>query len=146
MADFTPNRPRAYSNPNKRAIRQLLAAEACEPMARRMAAEHPDRFKFHPTTWGKFPDGTDKIIIGGYTPTNELAGEHVVLLCSFHNNDVTWSQFQVMIVLLQSFIESLTVVLPFSTQCENQPLTLHADGGASMAWGLAWSMPTRALI
>ena len=43
MADFTPNRPRAYSNPNKRAIRQLLAAEACEPMARRMAAEHPDR-------------------------------------------------------------------------------------------------------
>ena len=113
MADFTPNRPRAYSNPNKRAIRQLLAAEACEPMARRMAAEHPDRFKFHPTTWGKFPDGTDKIIIGGYTPTNELAGEHVVLLCSFHNNDVTWSQFQVMIVLLQSFIESLTVVLPF---------------------------------
>ena len=37
----------------------------------------------------------------------------VVLLCSFHNNDVTWSQFQVMIVLLQSFIESLTVVLPF---------------------------------
>ena len=110
MADFTPNRPRAYSNPNKRAIRQLLAAEACEPMARRMAAEHPDRFKFHPTTWGKFPDGTDKIIIGGYTPTNELAGEHVVLLCSFHNNDVTWSQFQVMIVLLQSFIESFNVV------------------------------------
>ena len=80
MADFSPrNRPRAYSNPNKRAIRQLLAAEACEPMARRMAAEHPDRFKFHPTTWGKFPDGTDKIIIGGYTPTNELAGEHVSL-------------------------------------------------------------------
>ena len=35
------------------------------------------------------------------------------MLCSFHNNDVTWSQFQVMIVLLQSFIESLTVVLPF---------------------------------
>ena len=58
----------------------------------------------------------------------------VVLLCSFHNNDVTWSQFQVMIVLLQSFIESLTVVLPFSIQCGNQPLTLHADSGASMAW------------
>ena len=112
MAEYTPNRPRAYSNPNKRAIRQLLAAEACEPMAAH-GRRAPDRFKFHPTTWGKFPDGTDKIIIGGYTPTNELAGEHVVLLCSFHNNDVTWSQFQVMIVLLQSFIESLTVVLPF---------------------------------
>jgi hypothetical protein len=38
----------------------------------------------------------------------------VLFLASFHNNDVTLSQFQVMICLLQSFIESLTVVLPFS--------------------------------
>ena len=37
-----------------------------------------------------------------------------MFLASFHNNDVTLSQFQVMICLLQSFIESLTVVLPFS--------------------------------
>jgi phosphoribosylpyrophosphate synthetase len=111
---FTPSRSRAYSSlEGGTCVRQLLAAEACEPMARRIAAQHPDRFKFHPTQWGKFPDGTDKIIIGGYTPMNELAGQHVVLLCSFHDNDVTWSQFQVMIVLLQSFIESLTVVLPF---------------------------------
>ena len=35
------------------------------------------------------------------------------MLCSFHNNDVTLSQFSVMIMLLQSFIESLTVVLPY---------------------------------
>ena len=44
---------------------------------------------------------------------NRIAGEHVLLLASFHNNDVTFSQFQVMVVLLQSFIESLTIVLPF---------------------------------
>jgi phosphoribosylpyrophosphate synthetase len=36
-----------------------------------------------------------------------------LFLASFANNDVTLSQFQVMICLLQSFIESLTVVLPY---------------------------------
>ena len=81
-----------------------------------MAAEHPDRFKFHPTTWGKFPDGTDKIIIGGYTPTNGRARSRASTSCSCAASTTAawrWSQFQVMIVLLQSFIESLTVVLPF---------------------------------
>ena len=40
--------------------------------------------------------------------------QHILFLASFHNNDVTLSQFQVMIVLVQSFIESLTLVLPYS--------------------------------
>jgi ribose-phosphate pyrophosphokinase len=93
---------------------QVFAAEACEPLAERMAREHPDRFTFHPTTWNKFPDGTDNIEIGGFTPHNSVSGERVLFLASFHNNDVTLSQFQVMICLLQSFIESMVVVLPFS--------------------------------
>lgn len=42
-----------------------------------------------------------------------MSGQHVIFLCSFHNNDITLSQFSAMIVLLQSFIKSLTVVLPF---------------------------------
>jgi hypothetical protein len=46
-------------------------------------------------------------------PVNRISGEHVLFLASFHNNDVTLSQFSVMVTLLQSFIESLTVVLPF---------------------------------
>ena len=75
--------------------------------------EHPDRFTYHPTKWEKFPDGTDNIEIGGFLPYNLLSGEHVLFLASFHNNDVTLSQFQVIICLLQSFIESLTVVLPY---------------------------------
>ena len=92
---------------------RIIAAEACEDMARRMEESHPDRFSFHPTKWEKFPDGTDKIEIGGFLPQNLLSGEHVLFLASFHNNDVTLSQFQVIICLLQSFIESLTVVLPY---------------------------------
>ena len=35
------------------------------------------------------------------------------MLASFHDNDVTLSQFQVMVMLLMSFVESLTIVLPF---------------------------------
>ena len=37
----------------------------------------------------------------------------MLFLASFHNNDVTLSQFSVMISLLQSFVKSLTVVLPY---------------------------------
>lgn len=44
---------------------------------------------------------------------NQIARRHVIFLASFHNNDVTLSQFSVMIVLLQSFIKSLTILLPF---------------------------------
>ena len=93
---------------------QVIAAEACEPLGRRMAEKYPDRFTFHHTTWAKFPDGTDNIEIDGFSHPNLISGEHVLFLGSFHSNDTTLSQFQVMICLLQSFIESLTVVLPFS--------------------------------
>jgi len=93
---------------------QIIAAEANEPLARRIEEKFPDRFTFHATEWNKFPDGTDNIEIGGFSPQNLISGEHVLFLASFHDNDVTLSQFQVIICLLQSFIESLTVVLPFS--------------------------------
>jgi hypothetical protein len=93
---------------------QIIAAEATESLARRMESSYPDRFTFHQSSWKKFPDGTDEIEIGGFHPRNLISGEHVLFLASFHNNDVTLSQFQVLICLLQSFIESLTIVLPFS--------------------------------
>jgi len=92
----------------------VFAAEASKDMALRLAEVRPDRFRFFPISWAKFPDGTDDITIEGFHPVNELAGEHVLFFASFHNNDVTLSQFSVMIVLLQSFIESLTIVLPFN--------------------------------
>lgn len=93
---------------------QVIAAPGCESLAMRIEDKYPDRFTYHETKWMKFPDGTDNIEIGGFTPRNLISGQHVLFLASFHNNDVTLSQFQVMICLLQSFIESLTVVLPYS--------------------------------
>ena len=92
---------------------QIIAAPACEDMARGLEGAFPERFHFHPTSWDKFPDGTDNIEVGGFTPLNMISGEHVLFLASFHNNDVTLPQFQVMVMLLQSFIKSLTVVLAF---------------------------------
>jgi ribose-phosphate pyrophosphokinase len=91
----------------------IIAAEPAESLARRLQQILPHRFTFHPTKWNKFPDGTDNIEVGGFYPRNLISGEHVLFIASFHNNDVTLSQFQVMICLLQSFIESLTVVLPY---------------------------------
>ena len=90
-----------------------FGAEVCANMVERLQDSNPDRFKYFPIHWGKFPDGTDDITISGFHPSNEIAGEHVIFFASFHNNDVTLSQFSVLIVLLQSFIESLTIVLPF---------------------------------
>lgn len=92
---------------------QVLAAPGMENMAQSIAQMYPARFLYHKTLWGKFPDGTDNIMIGGFQPVNRIAGENVLLLASFTNNSTTLTQFLVMVTLLQSFIESLTVVLPF---------------------------------
>eukprot|EP01041_Mallomonas_annulata_P005677 gene5677-11457_t len=92
---------------------QIIVAPGMEKIGASIVATDPDRFLMHKTSWGKFPDGTDNIELGGFQPANRLSGEHVIFLASFHNNDVTLSQFSVMITLLQSFVESLTVVLPF---------------------------------
>ena len=37
----------------------------------------------------------------------------MVFLASFHNNDATLSQFHVLNMLCESFVESMTVVLPY---------------------------------
>eukprot|EP00638_Chattonella_subsalsa_P014050 CAMPEP_0117808084 /NCGR_PEP_ID=MMETSP0948-20121206/19760_1 /TAXON_ID=44440 /ORGANISM="Chattonella subsalsa, Strain CCMP2191" /LENGTH=339 /DNA_ID=CAMNT_0005643297 /DNA_START=218 /DNA_END=1237 /DNA_ORIENTATION=- len=106
---------------------QVIAAEACEDLAIRLEEAYPDRFRFHPTLWEKFPDGTDKIHIGGFQPHNVIAGEHVLFLASFHNNDVTLSQLQVMVTLLESFIESLTIVLPYFPTGTMERVTLEGE-------------------
>lgn len=92
---------------------QIIAAPSMEKLAESLVNLSPNRFLYHPTNWKKFPDGTDNIEIGGFQPSNHISGQDILMLASFHNNDVTLSQFSVMITLLQSFVQSLTVVLPF---------------------------------
>jgi hypothetical protein len=92
---------------------QIIAGPGMEGLAKSISQTYPKRFLYHETKWGKFPDGTDCIEIGGFQPHNRISGENVLLLASFHNNDVTLSQLSVMITLLESFIESLAICLPF---------------------------------
>jgi len=92
---------------------EVLAADVYEGLATKLQERYPSRFRYHKSSWAKFSDGMDNIELGGFTPTNLIRGRHVLLLASFHNNDITLQQFHAMVVLQQSFIESLTVVLPF---------------------------------
>lgn len=102
-----------YFEKNNEMKYQIVAAPAMEELASNIEKLYPDRFKLHKSSWKKFPDGTDQIEVGGFQPVNRISGEDVIMLCSFHNNDVTLSQFSVMVTLLQSFVKSLTIVLPF---------------------------------
>ena len=92
---------------------EILSCKEFEQMGISMAVKNPKRFRYHSSSFAKFPDGTDHIKLGGFHPENLLRGRHILYLASFHNNDVTLQQFYAFIVLLQSFIESLTIVLPF---------------------------------
>ena len=60
---------------------------------------------------GKFKDGTDNIDVGGFFPVNLIRGSNVIFLCSFHNNDAMLSQFHVLNMLCEAFVESITVML-----------------------------------
>lgn len=103
----------------------VFSVEAFNHVAERIQNTYPDRFVHLPINWGKFPDGTDDITIGGFHPNNLVAGENILFLGSFYNNDVTLSQFSVLITLLQSFIETLTIVLPFFPVGTNERVELE---------------------
>jgi len=102
-----------YFKKNYNTKYQLFASPSMENIAKSIVDKYPLRFKYQNIKWSKFPDGTDNIEISGFNPENQISGEKILLLASFHNNDVTLSQFSVMVTLLQSFVDSLTVVLPF---------------------------------
>lgn len=83
-------------------------------MALKLERASPQRFRYHPSKWNKFDDGgTDNIQLGVFHPTNLLRGRDVLFMASFHNNDATLSQLHAFVVILQSFIRSLTICLPF---------------------------------
>lgn len=101
------------SNIFRHRVYSVFSAAAYSELGKQFERHDPRRFKYHDISWGKFPDQTDDIRIGGFVPINQVAGKHVLFLASFHNNDITLSQFSALIVLLTSFIETMTIVLPF---------------------------------
>jgi phosphoribosylpyrophosphate synthetase len=91
----------------------LLAGPGLDDWADALLREQPERFHYRPSKWEKFPDGTDHILLGGFKPRNEVRGSHVLFLASFANNDVTLAQYHALVALCESFVESLTIVLPY---------------------------------
>mmetsp|Transcript_38463 Transcript_38463/g.46409 ORF Transcript_38463/g.46409 Transcript_38463/m.46409 type:complete len:318 (+) Transcript_38463:305-1258(+) len=92
---------------------EIIASAPCEAWAQELQRRYPEFFRYHETTWGKFPDGTDNIKLGGFNPDNYIRGSHVIFLACFENNSATLTQLYACIALLESLIESLTIVLPF---------------------------------
>ncbi len=68
----------------------------------------------------KFPDETDHIKLGGFNTNlgNRIRDHHILFLACFANNEATMSQYHAIVCLCESFVETLTIVLPFyvSTQ------------------------------
>eukprot|EP00039_Didymoeca_costata_P020586 m.341796 g.341796 ORF g.341796 m.341796 type:complete len:321 (-) comp20510_c0_seq1:73-1035(-) len=92
----------------------VIAADPWHEFAKRMEEENPEKFSYYPTRWGKFKDSQmDDIEIGGYTPENKIMNSHILFLASFHNNDAILSQFQVLVVLCESFVSSITLFMPY---------------------------------
>tara|TARA_B110000208_G_scaffold187920_1_gene246682 strand:- start:708 stop:2072 length:1365 start_codon:yes stop_codon:yes gene_type:complete len=91
----------------------VIAAPGTEEFALWLVKHFPRHFTYHPSKWDRFPDGTDNIQLGGFTPVNEMMGADVLFLASFHNNGTTLTQYHALVGLCESFIHSLTVLLPY---------------------------------
>jgi len=82
-------------------------------MAKKLVAADPNKFIYAETKWKKFPDGTDNITLGGFTPENCIAGRNVLFLANFESNDATLTQLYALCALCESFIRTMTILLPF---------------------------------
>eukprot|EP00440_Ansanella_granifera_P022914 gb/GFBE01024885.1/.p1 GENE.gb/GFBE01024885.1/~~gb/GFBE01024885.1/.p1 ORF type:complete len:340 (+),score=77.17 gb/GFBE01024885.1/:1-1020(+) len=91
----------------------VIAGPGMDDYANQLESMDKDRFVYKPSKWNKFADDTDQIVLGGFSPKNEVRGSHILFLATFNNNDVTLSQYYALVCLAESFIESLTILLPF---------------------------------
>jgi phosphoribosylpyrophosphate synthetase len=92
----------------------VLAFKTREDFGKELQARHPERFEYHATSWKKFEDsGMDHIVVGGFQPVNVIMRSHVLFLADFHSNDAMLSQFHVLVFLCESFLASLTILLPY---------------------------------
>jgi len=92
----------------------LLAAEAMHATAERIVIADPKRFTYFPSKWRTFPDGTPNITLGGFEPTDQVAGSDVLFLASFESSEATLGQLHALNWLCEcALISSLTILLAF---------------------------------
>eukprot|EP00746_Dinoflagellata_sp_MGD_P001404 gnl/MRDRNA2_/MRDRNA2_102643_c0_seq1.p1 gnl/MRDRNA2_/MRDRNA2_102643_c0~~gnl/MRDRNA2_/MRDRNA2_102643_c0_seq1.p1 ORF type:complete len:406 (+),score=80.65 gnl/MRDRNA2_/MRDRNA2_102643_c0_seq1:57-1274(+) len=113
VAEAEAKESKAESEKPKQADYFVLATPDTHDLAESLVAYDPQKFEYKTSKWKKFPDGTDNITVGGFTPDNVIRGRDVIFLASFSSNEVFMSQLHVFILLSESFLGSLTIVLPF---------------------------------
>mmetsp|Transcript_26952 Transcript_26952/g.79459 ORF Transcript_26952/g.79459 Transcript_26952/m.79459 type:complete len:335 (+) Transcript_26952:27-1031(+) len=106
----------------------LLSYKTMDDFGRRLVAAYPSRFRWFETKWGKFADsGMDHIVVGGFSPKNEIRHKHVLFLADFNSNDAILSQLHALIMLCESFIASLTIFLPYLPTATMERITVEGE-------------------
>ena len=86
-------------------------------LAKRLAsldsANQNSNIKYFPCDYAKFKDQSDNIKIGGFENKHTHAGKNVVFCMLQTDNDSIMMSMHAIVVLLESFIGSCTVVCPF---------------------------------
>ena len=78
--------------------------------------------------WGKFSDLSDDIEIENMKSPTQFKDKNILFLASFHNNDVTMSQFHVISFLCECLAASVTVLLPYYSTGTMERVDINKDG------------------
>ena len=114
----------------------VFSGDNIKPMARAIvgsAAIPGVSFSFHDVEYGRFPDGSPNILIHD---VDDIANRDVVFVASFTSAEEIYHQFDVLFVLSESFVRSLTIVLPFYPTATMERVT--EEGRIATANTLAW--------
>jgi len=81
------------------------------------------------TEWNRFDDGDmDNIKIKGMTSPTHFKNKNILFVASFHNNDITLSQFHAIAFLCECLAQSLTILLPFYSTGTMERVDINNDG------------------
>jgi len=85
-------------------------APGMEDVAAGLKKKYPNSIFIFEIEWGKFADITNNIFI---KDIEKVENRHVLFLGTFNGADEKLSQYDVLHVLTESFVRSLTILLPF---------------------------------
>jgi len=92
----------------------VIAWKSQTNLAKQICKMYPQLFRYLPTSWGKFSDSRmDHIVQSGYTPVNVVRRSHILFLAAFDDNGSFLSQLNLLVMLCESFISSLTIYMPY---------------------------------
>jgi phosphoribosylpyrophosphate synthetase len=134
------NRQRACSDHTHCVTYHVIYHKSMQGFAKKLRSQGTSEKKFvlYDTEWAKFDDETDKITIqGAVNDKGELKPidsptyfkeKNILFVASFHNNDVTMSQFHVLAHLCESFAKTVTVLLPYYSTATMERVDIVKDG------------------